>query len=116
MRSSTLESSLVVAASSSASRSQRPLTSASQTVYPLYLSVADVVAVLKRKGLKACITGIAENIRADFLRWDEFDKCARVANHSAQGVIELMPISDPEAYSFMYVNAIPATRAPGCRR
>lgn len=65
------------------------------------------VALVRRKGLKTCIAGIADNIRADFLRWLDFHKSARVANHSAEGVIELMPISDATAYSFKYVNGHP---------
>ncbi|OGB79564.1 MAG: ornithine cyclodeaminase, partial [Burkholderiales bacterium RIFOXYC12_FULL_60_6] len=36
-----------------------------------------------------------------------FDKSARVANHSENGVIELMPIADDTLYSFKYVNGHP---------
>ena len=32
--------------------------------------------------------GVASYINQDFLRWNAFDKCARVANHSDVGVIE----------------------------
>jgi ornithine cyclodeaminase len=56
---------------------------------------------------------MAKNIRADFLRWPDFDKSARVANHSKEGVIELMPISDDTAYSFKYVNGHPQNTAIG---
>jgi ornithine cyclodeaminase len=55
----------------------------------------------------ACIQGIADYILADFLRWNDFEKTARVANHSPDGVIELMPISDADLYSFKYVNGHP---------
>lgn len=71
------------------------------------------VALVRRKGLKTCIAGIADNIRADFLRWLDFHKSARVANHSAEGVIELMPISDGRDYSFKYVNGHPGNTAIG---
>lgn len=84
-----------------------------RSVHPLYLSVPDAVALVRRKGLKACMAGIAENIREDFLRWHDFDKSARVANHSRDGVIELMPISDGSAYSFKYVNGHPKNTALG---
>jgi ornithine cyclodeaminase len=90
-------------------RSNTPL----DPLQPLYLSVPDVVALVTRKGLRTCIAGIADNIRADFLRWHEFDKSARVANHSADGVIELMPISDHATYSFKYVNGHPKNTAIG---
>jgi ornithine cyclodeaminase len=46
-------------------------------------------------------------IRADYLRWNEFEKSARVANHVPGGVIELMPTSDSELYGFKYVNGHP---------
>lgn len=89
------------------------ITSTTPSVTPLYLSAPDAVALVRRKGLKACIAGIADNIRADFLRWEDFDKSARVANHSKDGVIELMPISDDTAYSFKYVNGHPKNTAIG---
>ena len=90
-------------------RKNTPLT----TVHPLYLSAPDAVALVRRKGLKACMAGIADNIREDFRRWHDFDKSARVANHSRDGVIELMPISDDKAYSFKYVNGHPRNTAIG---
>ena len=80
---------------------------------PLYLSAPDAVALVRRKGLNNCIAGMAENIRADFLRWPDFDKSARVANHSKVGVIELMPIADDTTYSFKYVNGHPQNTAIG---
>ncbi|MCF8168257.1 MAG: ornithine cyclodeaminase [Rhodoferax sp.] len=83
------------------------------SVNPLYLSAPDAVALVHRKGLRHCIAAIADNIRQDFLRWHDFDKSARVANHSAHGVIELMPISDAKAYSFKYVNGHPTNTAIG---
>jgi ornithine cyclodeaminase len=83
------------------------------SVHPLYLSAPDAAQLVRRKGLKACIAGIAEHIREDFLRWHDFDKSARVANHSRDGVIELMPIADDTAYSFKYVNGHPRNTAIG---
>jgi ornithine cyclodeaminase len=82
-------------------------------VQPLYLSAPGAAALVRSKGVQACIAGMADNIRADFLRWPEFDKSARVANHSVNGVIELMPISDATCYSFKYVNGHPKNTAIG---
>ncbi|PJI99383.1 ornithine cyclodeaminase [Acidovorax sp. 69] len=79
----------------------------------LYLSAPEVVELVRRTGLEACLRGIADNIRADFLRWGDFDKSARVANHSRQGVIELMPIADDVTYSFKYVNGHPGNTRQG---
>nr|WP_238999073.1 ornithine cyclodeaminase [Azospira restricta] len=63
--------------------------------------------MVAEKGLAECLRGIADYIHADFLRWNDFEKTARVANHSRDGVIELMPISDADLYSFKYVNGHP---------
>jgi len=73
----------------------------------LYLSAPDVIALVQRKGIEPCLRGIADCIQADFLRWGAFDKSARVASHSRDGVIELMPIADGETYAFKYVNGHP---------
>ncbi|KZT17313.1 ornithine cyclodeaminase [Acidovorax sp. GW101-3H11] len=73
----------------------------------LYLSAPDVIALVQRKGIEPCLRGIADYIHADFLRWGAFDKSARVASHSRDGVIELMPIADGETYAFKYVNGHP---------
>jgi len=40
----------------------------------------------------------------------DFEKSARLASHSSVGVIELMPTSDGQLYSFKYVNGIRRTR------
>ena len=73
----------------------------------LYLSAPDVIALVQRKGIEACLRGISDYIQADFLRWGAFDKSARVASHSRDGVIELMPIADGQTYAFKYVNGHP---------
>jgi ornithine cyclodeaminase len=73
----------------------------------LYLGAPDVARIVARKGLAACIAGVAARIEADFRRWHEFDKTARVASHSADGVIELMPVADATRYGFKYVNGHP---------
>lgn len=72
-----------------------------------YLSAPDVIALVQRKGVEPCLRGIADYIHADFLRWGAFDKSARVASHSRDGVIELMPIADDRTYAFKYVNGHP---------
>ena len=72
-----------------------------------YLSAPDLVRLVQRKGLSACIVGIAARIEQDFGRWHDFDKSARVACHSEHGVIELMPIADAQRFAFKYVNGHP---------
>ncbi len=73
-----------------------------------YLSAERVAEIVRCKGLANCIAGVASYIRQDFLRWNDFDKCARVASHSEVGVIELMPVSDARSYAFKYVNGHPS--------
>ena len=73
----------------------------------LYLSAPEAAELIRRQGLPFCLQHMAEHIRADFLRWADFDKTARVAAHSKDGVIELMPVADHHRYSFKYVNGHP---------
>jgi ornithine cyclodeaminase len=77
------------------------------------LTTHDVAHIVQKLGIAACLTRMAAYLEADFLRWDEFDKSARVANHSPDGVIELMPISDAQLYSFKYVNGHPKNTRAG---
>ena len=81
--------------------------------HTVYLSVQDMIRLVRRKGLPACIAGVAARIERDFLRWSEFDKSARIASHSPQGVIELMPIADAEHFAFKYVNGHPLNTRSG---
>ena len=79
----------------------------------LYLSAPEMIRLVRRLGLPACIAGVAERIRREFLRWNEFDKSARLACHSELGVIELMPIADDSQFAFKYVNGHPANHRSG---
>ncbi|MDZ7858983.1 ornithine cyclodeaminase [Sphaerotilus sp.] len=88
-------------------------TTGTTTATTLYLGVADMVRLVQRVGLPACLRGIAERIEVDFLRWNDFDKSARLACHSADGVIELMPIADAERFTFKYVNGHPKNTRAG---
>jgi ornithine cyclodeaminase len=74
---------------------------------PLFLSPADVALLVQQRGVRRVLREMTEAIHEDFLRWSEFDKSPRVANHSPDGVIELMPISDATRYAFKYVNGHP---------
>ena len=83
--------------------------------YPttLYISVQDMIRLVERKGLTNCLSGVAAQIERDFLRWNEFDKSARLASHSEHGVIELMPIADANQFAFKYVNGHPRNTRDG---
>ncbi|PXW98703.1 ornithine cyclodeaminase [Sphaerotilus hippei] len=79
----------------------------------VYLSASDMIRLVRRKGLSACIAGVAGRIEREFLRWHEFDKSARLACHSPVGVIELMPIADASRFAFKYVNGHPGNHRHG---
>ncbi|CAG9236665.1 Ornithine cyclodeaminase [Paraburkholderia caribensis] len=85
----------------------------SNTLPLIHLSPNDVVRLVHRIGLPQCIAGVAERIKQDFLRWPEFDKSARLACHSPEGVVELMPIADAAQFAFKYVNGHPKNTALG---
>jgi len=72
------------------------------------LTTHDIARIVSKRGLPAVLRQLETRITADFLRWAEFDKSARVASHSEVGVIELMPVADATRYSFKYVNGHPS--------
>lgn len=78
-----------------------------------YIGVADIQRLVNEIGTTTFIERLAAQIEADYQRWGEFEKSARLASHSAGGVIELMPISDGRLYSFKYVNGHPKNTAEG---
>ena len=78
-----------------------------------FLSAETVAHLVSTLGIAACLRGVADYLHADYLRWEAFDKCARVASHSPDGVIELMPISDGAHYTFKYVNGHPKNTVLG---
>ena len=78
-----------------------------------FLSAGDVASLIKAHGMARSLQGMAAAIEADFLRWPDFDKSARLACHGPDGVIELMPIADAQTYTFKYVNGHPKNTALG---
>lgn len=79
----------------------------------LLLTPRDVALIVQAQGIAGALRRLARCIEADFLRWHEFDKSARSASHSRDGVIELMPIADRTLYSFKYVNGHPGNTRLG---
>jgi len=78
-----------------------------------FVSVADMMHLVNQRGLETVLRELADMIESDFKRWPEFDKTARVAAHSPDGVIELMPTADSENYGFKYVNGHPKNMKEG---
>ena len=77
------------------------------------LTTHDVAAITARLGLPEMLRRLVRQLEADFRRWPEFEKCARLASHSEVGVIELMPVADAREYSFKYVNGHPKNTREG---
>ena len=71
------------------------------------ISTLDIARIVAAHGLPQVLRRLLAAIESDFRRWPEFDKVARLASHSATGVIELMPVADALQYSFKYVNGHP---------
>jgi ornithine cyclodeaminase len=78
-----------------------------------FVSVDHMMQLIHHIGLENMLIGLASYIEDDFKRWQRFDKTPRVASHSAEGVIELMPTSDGEVYGFKYVNGHPQNTRDG---
>ena len=78
-----------------------------------FVSVDHMMQLMHHIGLSDMLRGLADYIEADFKRWELFDKTPRVASHSPEGVIELMPTSDGETYGFKYVNGHPKNTSEG---
>ncbi|WP_101066179.1 ornithine cyclodeaminase [Roseovarius salinarum] len=78
-----------------------------------FVSVENMMKLVHHIGIEPMLQGLADYIEADFRRWELFDKTPRVASHSDEGVIELMPTSDGEVYGFKYVNGHPRNTRAG---
>src|SRR4029450_2694714 len=95
-----------------------------------YIGVSDIQRLVRKIGTGEFIERLAREIEADYRRWSEFEKSARVSgahaagwsnsergappgSHSGVGVIELMPTSDGRLYSFKYVNGHPKNTSAG---
>ena len=73
----------------------------------LVLEIEDIKTLSKQIGYEKFFLELIYTLEEDYKNWESFDKCARLANHVDGGVIELMPISNKEFYSFKYVNGHP---------
>lgn len=78
-----------------------------------FVSVDHMMKLVLKIGVETFLTELAAVIEEDFRRWEQFDKTPRVASHSDQGVIELMPTSDGTLYGFKYVNGHPKNTKDG---
>jgi ornithine cyclodeaminase len=78
-----------------------------------FISVDNMMKLVLKVGIDTFLRELAGVIEEDFLRWETFDKTPRIASHSEEGVIELMPTSDGKLYGFKYVNGHPSNTRQG---
>lgn len=78
-----------------------------------FVSVENMMKLVNHIGVEKFLVGLAAYVEEDFKRWELFDKTPRIAAHSKEGVIELMPTSDGELYGFKYVNGHPRNTRTG---
>ncbi|KUM24872.1 ornithine cyclodeaminase [Mesorhizobium loti] len=78
-----------------------------------FVSVDRMMKLVLAIGVERFLTELAAYIEEDFRRWELFDKTPRIASHSHDGVIELMPTSDGRLYGFKYVNGHPKNMREG---
>ena len=78
-----------------------------------FVSVDNMMTLVLQIGVDRFLGDLAGYIEEDFRRWELFDKTPRVASHSHDGVIELMPTSDGQLYGFKYVNGHPKNTREG---
>jgi ornithine cyclodeaminase len=78
-----------------------------------YIDLDDMSLLVREVGLERLLGLVVEALQEDFLRWNDFDKSPRTANHCPLGVVELMPVSDQHRFSFKYVNGHPKNHLRG---
>lgn len=88
------------------------MTTAKLNIVP-FVSVDRMMKLVLTIGVERFLTELANYIEEDFHRWELFDKTPRIASHSHDGVIELMPTSDGRLYGFKYVNGHPKNMRQG---
>ncbi len=79
----------------------------------LVLDVPDMQNLFRKAGLTALNQQLIQQLEDDFRHWHQFIKSPRHATHYEHGVIELMPCSDQQLYSFKYVNGHPNNTQQG---
>lgn len=87
--------------------------SPSPLAYIPFVSVENMMRLVHHFGIETILRELTDAVEADYRRWDLFEKSPRLASHSSDGVIELMPTSDGEIFSFKYVNGHPSNAAKG---
>lgn len=78
-----------------------------------FVDVGNMVRWISQAGPAHIINEMIAALEEDFRRWTSFERRPRIASHSTDGVIELMPTSDGEVYGFKFVNGHPSNPRRG---
>lgn len=89
-----------------------PIPPSAKAMVP-FVSVETMMSLVNEIGIETMLLELTDRIEAEYLRWEQFDKTPRMASHSINGVIELMPASDGTSYAFKYVNGHPRNTFDG---
>lgn len=85
----------------------------SELAFVPFVSVQNMMRLVHAIGIEPMLEQMVGYIEQDFRRWRLFEKTPRIASHSKEGVIELMPTSDGEVFGFKYVNGHPKNTREG---
>ncbi len=85
----------------------------SELAFVPFVSVENMMRLVHHHGIEPVLRELTDAVEQDYRRWSLFEKAPRLASHSREGVIELMPTSDGEVFSFKYVNGHPSNTAKG---
>lgn len=105
--------SVFIVLDNSAIDSFRPICSLVPCPMVKIIDTPTLAKLLRHIGVEPFLRGLADCIEGDFSRWTHFAKSPRVAFHSKDGVLELMPIADSEWFSVKLVNGHPANPVGG---
>jgi ornithine cyclodeaminase len=72
------------------------------------ITTSNVKKIIKTITLKHFLLKLIQQLEIDFSNWESFQKMARPAFHSENGVVELMPIADSEYFGCKTVNGHPS--------
>jgi len=78
-----------------------------------FLGARHIGRIVEEIGLRRFWFRLHDYLREDFERWESLEKSPRLVSHSKKGVIELMPTTDGETYSFKFVNGHPGNALLG---
>ena len=71
------------------------------------VTIHDIQAIIGKVGILDFFRQLIDRLESDYARWDDFYKSPRHAIHYPHGVMELMPTSDDDYYTYKFVNGHP---------